>query len=348
MTAGTADGATTAHAVVLDRPAPLADGPLRLGEVAVPGPGTGQILVEVTACGVCRSNLHMIEGDWVAHGVPAKTPIVPGHEVVGRVAAVGTGVDWLRPGDRVGVQPLWSTCGHCEHCLSGREQLCADKEITGETVDGGYATRMLATAAHAYRVPEPLDDAAAAPLFCPGVTAYNAVSKAGLAPGRSVAVFGVGGVGHMVLQFAALTGAEVVAVTRSAEHRELARELGARRSVDASGGDAAEQLGASGGVDASIVFAPSSDAVRQAVAATRPGGTIVVGVHANLGEVPFVEEKRVVGSVIGSRWQMHQVLRMAAAGLVRTVFEPFPLDEAPEALRRLQRGELRARAVLVT
>ena len=151
----------------------------------------------------------------------------------------------------------------------------------------------------------------------------------------------------MVLQFAALTGAEVVAVTRSAEHRDLAAELGVRRSVDSSNGDAADQLLASGGVDAAIVFAPSSDAVRQAVAATRPGGTIVVGVHSDVGAMPFVDEKRVVGSVIGSRWQMQRVLQMAGAGMVHTVFEPFPLDEAPEALRRLKAGELRARAVLV-
>ncbi|MDA8268847.1 MAG: alcohol dehydrogenase catalytic domain-containing protein [Actinomycetota bacterium] len=348
MTAGSATTATTAHAVLLDAPAPIEEGPLRLGELGVPAPATGQIVIEVTACGVCRSNLHMIEGDWVEHGVPAKTPIVPGHEVVGRVAQVGAGVDWLQPGDRVGVQPLWSTCGHCDFCLAGREQLCPAKEITGETVDGGYATHMLATAAHAYRVPDPLDDAAAAPLFCPGITAYNAVSKAGLTPGSSVAVFGIGGVGHMALQFAALTGAEVIAVTRSQEHRDLALELGAHRAIDASGGDVAQQLQAAGGVNASIVFAPSSEAVRQAVAATKPAGTIVVGVHAEVGEVPFVEEKRVVGSVIGARWQMKQVLRMAAAGMVRSVYEPFPLDEAPEALRRLKQGELRARAVLVT
>jgi len=334
------------RAVVLDTPGPLDAGVLHIADVADPSPGPGQIVVKVAACGVCRSNLHMVEGDWVDYGVPAFTPIIPGHEVVGRVTEVGSEVDWLRPGDRVGVQPLWSTCGHCRYCLTGRDQLCQTKQITGETVNGGYAEYMLATAAHAHLVPDELDDVEAAPLFCPGVTAYNAVSKAAPHPGTTLAVFGVGGVGHMVIQFAVLTGADVYAVARAPEHLDLARELGAR-PVDATRGDVAAVLAADGGVDAAVVFAPSDDVLRQAVAAIKPGGTVVLGVHAQVGALPFADEKRVVGSVIGSRQQMRDVLALAAAGKVRAHCDAYPLDEAVEVLGRLKRGQVRARAVLV-
>jgi propanol-preferring alcohol dehydrogenase len=334
------------RAAVLHRPAPLEEGPVTLVDRPEPSPGPGQIVMEVAACGVCRSNLHMVEGDWVGHGVPSFTPIVPGHEVVGRVVEIGDGVDWLRPGDRVGVQPLWSSCGHCAYCLSGREQLCRSKEITGESVDGGYAERMLAVAAHVHPVPEALDDAEAAPLFCPGITAYNAVSKLALHPGQSMAVFGVGGVGHMAIQLARLAGAEVFGIARTRQHLELAESLGAT-AVDDSNGRALATLQAVGGVDAAVVFAPSDKAVADAVAAVRPGGAVVLGVHADVGAVPFYDEKRVLGSVIGSRQQMRDVLALAAAGKLRAEVEAFPLDAAADVLGRLKRGEVRARAVLV-
>jgi len=334
------------RAIVLDAPGPLESGVVHRGDHVDPRPGSGQIVVRVSACGVCRSNLHMIEGDWVAYGVPAFMPIVPGHEVVGRVVEVGSEVDWLHPGDRVGVQPLWSTCGHCPYCLTGRDQLCSAKQITRETVDGGYAEYMLATAAHAHPVPDAISDVEAAPLFCPGVTAYNAVSKAAPHPGSSRAVFGVGGVGHMVIQFSVLAGADVYAVTRSAQHLDLADELSAH-PVDASSRDPVSVLAALGGVDAAVVFAPSDESLRQAVASIKPGGTVVLGVHAQVDALPFADEKRVVGSVVGSRQQMRDVLALAAAGKVRAHCETYALDDAVEALGRLKRGEIRARAVLV-
>ncbi len=205
---------------------------------------------------------------------------------------------------------------------------------------------MLATAAHAHRLPETLGDAEAAALFCPGITAYGSVAKAGLAPGRRVAVFGVGGVGHMVIQFAALTGADVVAISRGAEHLELAREVGATDTIDASDGDPGEVLAERGGVDASIVFAPSDAAVSQAIGGTRPG-VVVVGVNARVGSLPFAEEKTVVGSLLGTRQQMREVLEIAAAGKVRARCEAYALEQAGEALRRLKEGRIRARAVLV-
>lgn len=332
-------------AVLLDRLAPLDQRPIRFTDVPVPVPGRGQVLVKVAACGVCRSNLHMIEGDWAAAGVPSLLPIIPGHEVVGRIETVGEGVGDLRPGERVGVQPLWSTCGQCRFCRRGLDQLCQAKEITGETVDGGYAEYMLATAEHTYRIPDNLPDEQAAPLFCPGITAYAAVEKATVTPGMRLAVFGMGGVGHMVVQFARVAGAEVTVVARGERHRALAEELGASQVLDPSRPAEVDAL-AREGVDASIVFAPSDAALADAIRSTSPGGTIVVGVHAAIPDFPFVQEKRVIGSVLGTRSQMRRVIELAGAGKVRTVCETFPLSEAGRALEQLKAGLIPARAVL--
>src|SRR5271154_3466591 len=335
------------RAMILEKPAPIDEAPLRLVETGVPRPGRGEVLIKVGACGVCRYNLHMIEGDWVRNGVPAKLPIIPGHEIVGRVTALGEGVEGVSVGDRVGVQPLWATCEKCEYCLTGREELCPYKEVTGETVDGGYAEYVLARERHIYHVPESISDAEAAPLFCPGITAFNAVSKARLAPGRTLAIFGFGGVGHMVQQLAQLAGAEVTVVARSASHLALATKLGAARTIDVSSVAADEVLRKTGGVDAAILFAPSSTLLKQAIHGTKPGGVIVVGAFAEVGELPFVEEKTVVGSLLGSREQMRELLRIAAAGKVRAVVESLPLEQVGDALQRLKREEIEARAVVV-
>ncbi|HEX4446057.1 MAG TPA: alcohol dehydrogenase catalytic domain-containing protein [Polyangiaceae bacterium] len=334
-------------AMLLEKTAPIDTDPLRMVERPEPKPGRGEVLVKVAACGVCRSNLHMIEGDWVGNGVPAKLPIIPGHEIVGRVAAVGVGVEGIAVGARVGVQPLWTSCERCEYCLTGREPLCPYKEITGETVDGGYAEYLVAKERHIYLVPESVSDAEGAPLFCPGITAFGAVSKARLAPGKALGLFGFGGVGHMVQQLAQLAGADVSVVARSAGHLALAKKLGAARTIDSSKADAVDVLRKSGGVDAAIVFAPSTALLREAIRATKPGGVIVVGALADVGELPFVEEKTVVGTLLGSRQQMHELLRLAGEGKVRAVVETLPLERAGEALRRMKRGEIEARAVVV-
>jgi len=340
--------ATTMQAVLLHKPGLIETGPLRLERVPVPEPGPGEMLVRVTACGVCRSNLHMIEGDWLHLGVPAKSPIIPGHEVVGRVESLGAGVDGFVPGDRVGITPFKRLCGQCHYCLTSREQLCAGSvEITGETVDGGYAEYILANAAYTYKVPDNVRDAEAAPLFCGGLTAIGSVSKIRPAPGQRVAVFGIGGVAHIVMQLVQLNGADVVAVARTPRHLELAKQLGAASVIDMSRQDAGKVIQESGGVDAAIVFAPSNEALRQAVFATRPGGTIVVGAYAELGTLKFVEEKTIVGSVLGTREQMRELLRIAARGLIHSTVEEFPLADTAAALGRLKRGELTARAVIV-
>jgi alcohol dehydrogenase, propanol-preferring len=335
------------RAMTLVRTAPIEEHPLALQDLPVPSPGSGELLVKISTCGVCRSNLHMIEGDWVAAGFPAKLPIIPGHEICGRVAKIGSNGDGFQLDERVGIQPLWTSCLRCEFCLTAREHLCLSKEITGETVDGGYAEYIVAKAAHAYHVPDAIPDVEAAPLFCPGITAYHAVRKAELVPGQRVALFGMGGVGHMVIQFARLAGADVITVARGKRHRELAEKLGSVSTVDPSAGDAVRQLQRDGGLDAAIVFAPSNEALRQALAAIKRGGVVVNGAATEPGPLAFAEEKRLAGTVIGNRQEMREVLQIAAAGKVEVVAETFTLAQAEEALLRLKRGELEARAVLV-
>jgi propanol-preferring alcohol dehydrogenase len=333
-------------AVLLHQPKPIEQSPLSVEEVPIPSIGRRQVLVKVGACGVCRSNLHMIEGDWVANGVPAKSPIVPGHEIAGQVSKCGEDVDTFEEGDRVGIQPLWSTCGRCEFCLTGRENICQSKQVTGETVDGGFAEYVVANANHLYRLPENLKDSEAAPLFCPGITAYGAVKKAELRAGKRVAVFGIGGVGHMVIQFARLYGADIIAVSRSSRGLTLAKELGASEVVDISKGDREDWLKKMGPVDSTIVFAPSTELAQLAMRATKPGGVTVLGVFAELGTLPFTDEKRVVGSVVGSRQDMIEVLRLASDGKIRSFNEEYKLEMANQVLQKLKNGQIRARAVL--
>jgi len=331
-------------AMVLSNTGPIDQRPLDWRDVDEPTANAGQVVIKVTACGVCRSNLHMVEGEWLP-GTPASMPIIPGHEVVGTVTALGQDVTHLTVGERVGVQPIWSTCGRCEFCLSGSEQLCRGRQVTGETRDGGYAELMLAEAAYTYPIPENVSDAEAAPLLCPGITAYSAVKKAALSPGQRVAVLGIGGVGHMVIQVARLTGADVYAVTRSAIHQALAEEVGALRSYSPKGSGTQHIPEAT--LDAAIVFAPSPSAVEEAMRITKPGARIVLGVAETVGLMDIGDEKTVVGSVLGNRWEMLEVLRLAEAGKLQSMYAEYPLHEANKVLARLKAGEIRARAVLV-
>jgi len=337
-------GRTVHHAATLRAPAPIATAPLSWSEVETPQPGPGQLLIKVVACGVCRSNLHMIEGEWQGSGLPAISPIAPGHEVTGTVAVVGEGVTDFAVGDAVGVQPLWQTCEECEYCTSGREEMCMSRVITGEMVDGGYAEYLLSNAAHTYHVPDGLDLAEAAPLFCPGITAYGAISKLDLSAAKKVALFGMGGVGHMALQFARLTGAEVTVVARSKGHLEVAQELGAAAVVDASAVDPFEVL--AGTMDAAVNFAPSDVAAQQAMASLKRGGTVVTGVVASFGTITFADGKTIKESMLGSRASMNEVLRLAAEGKVHTVVDTFPMRDANRVLQLLADGKLRSRAVL--
>jgi len=286
----------------------------------------------------------MIEGEFKVFGVPAKLPIIPGHEITGVVAETGKDVSRWRVGDRVGVQVLYEACGTCEFCLTGREQLCLYKKVTGETLDGGYAELIAAPSNFVYRVPENIDDVEAAPLFCPGVTAYRAVSRAGVRMGNKVVVVGIGGVGHMTLQFAKLAGAEVIAVDKSNSALNLAKELGADSAISPEELDA--YLEKSGRPDLIFVHAPSKAAINQAFKSIKRGGTILMAV---LGDVPIVfpHEYTVTTSVIGTRSDMIETLKIAAAGKIKVRTKSFPLSDASAILERLKRGEITGRAVLV-
>lgn len=332
-------------AALLYKPARIEENPLKIEEIKEPEIGDDEVLINISACGVCRSNLHMIEGEWLDLGVPSKLPIIPGHEIVGVVEAVGKNVRNINIGDRVGVQPLYNTCSTCEYCLSGRENLCIRAEITGETVDGGYAEYIKAKAEHVYLVPENLKDEEAAPLFCPGVTAYRAVKLSEASPGKRIAIFGIGGVGHLALQFAKLAGANVIAVSRDERKLEIASSLGADEVVS-SKGDVVSEIMNKGLVDASIIFAPSDDAVQSAIQVTKKGGIIVLGVRANIIDFKFAKEQIIRGSVIGTRLDMKKVLEIAGQGLLKVEYETFPLQQVNEALKKLKKGEVRLRAVV--
>jgi propanol-preferring alcohol dehydrogenase len=330
--------------MMLHKPAPIETSPLKYTDVATPSIGPRDVLVKVSACGVCHSNLHMIEGDWLDMGVPAKSPIVPGHEVTGTVDDVGNDVKNIVAGDKVGVQPLFDTCGICEPCLTGRENICDKAQITGETVDGGYAQFMKAVGTHVYRLPDNLDLVGAAPLFCPGLTAYKAVTKAEPLPGKSLAVFGIGGVGHMVVQFAKLGGARVIGVSRSNEHLRLAKEVGADAVVSSQEKDFVRNIGQ---VDSSIVFAPSEEYISMAAKATKKGGILVMGVRGDLRDFPFSKEITVKGTAIGTRIDMQNVLKIASQDLVHAKTNVYNLSDANNVLLRLKKAEIYGRAVLV-
>lgn len=348
----------TMKAMVLDRLAPIETRPLRFAEIKRPQPKKkGELLIEIEACGVCRSNLHLIEGDWEQYGSPSTLPIVPGHEVVGVVRRKAEGVTAttatsVREGDRVGIQPLYSSCLKCEYCMSGKEHLCDSAEITGESVQGGYAEYIVADERFVTPIPDSIDSAHAAPLFCPGITAYKAVLASEPARGRSVGIFGVGGVGHLAIQIAKMYGSRVVGISRAKRHLDLAIRLGADNAVAYP--ESPEQFIKSlkkeeGGrlLDSAIVFAPSEAAIDAAVKSVKKGGTVVVGVVGNIPSFSAFEEKTIRGTVIGSRKDMADLVKLAAERHLQVVIEEHRLSEANDVLARLKKSEVEARAVLV-
>jgi propanol-preferring alcohol dehydrogenase len=338
-------------AMVLDKLGPIETRPLKLRSIDRPAIRKGnEILLRIEACGVCRSNLHLVEGDWKEYGVPGSLPIVPGHVVVGVVTELGDRARGISIGDRVGIQPLFSSCLKCEYCVAGRENLCEDSEITGETVQGGYAEYIVARDDFVTPIPDSLDSEHSAPLFCPGITAYKAVKASEPAKGRSVGVFGIGGVGHLAIQIAKLYGSRVVAVSRSKNHTDLAKKLGADSviTLQASQGQFLKQLQKEEGLlDSAIVFAPSDAAIDSAIKSVKKGGTVVLGVLGNVKDFPTFEEKVIKGSVIGSRQDMAELVGLARDSDLKVVVETFKLDRANEVLARLKNSQIQARAVLV-
>lgn len=315
-------------------------GPLRVAEVPDPVPADGQVLIRVTACGVCRTDLHIRDGE-----LPdPKLPLVLGHEIVGRVVAAGSGVTEPVIGDRVGVPWLGWTCGQCPWCISGRENLCDRARFTGYTVDGGYAELVVADARYCFAIPVGFDDVAAAPLLCAGLIGYRAYRLAGEA--RRIGLYGFGAAAHLLTQVAVAEGREVFAFTRpgDSDTQAFARELGATWS-----GDADEALPAD--LDAAIIFAPAGELVPVALGAVAKGGRVVcAGIH--MSDVPSFpyrllwEERSVVSVANLTRADGEAFFATAAATPLRTITETFPLEEAEEALSRLRAGAVTGAAVL--
>lgn len=323
------------------RPGPLATGPLEFVDKDVPEPGPREIRVRVSTCGVCRTDLHVVEGD-----LPPRRPrVVPGHEIVGTVDAVGEEAQRFAPGDRVGIAWLRRTCGVCEHCRRGAENLCLEPAFTGYDADGGYAEYAVVDESYAYVLPDAFDDEHAAPLLCAGIIGYRALRKAELPPGGSLGVYGFGGSAHLAVQIALAEGARVHVVTRSERARRLALDLGVASAIAPP--DAPPEP-----LDSAILFAPAGEVVPAALAALDRGGTLAIaGIH--LSEIPVLDyrehlffERKLVSVTANTRRDGEEFLDLAARIGIEVSTTPFPLTEANEALSALRSGGVAGAAVL--
>jgi propanol-preferring alcohol dehydrogenase len=325
--------------------------PLALRQLPLPVPEADEVLIRVQACGVCHSDLHILDGDTAPFRPITKPDLIPGHEVVGTVVQRGADVTQLELGQRVGVAWMHWSCGRCEPCREGLENLCRATSITGLRVDGGYAQYMRAKADFALPVPDVLTDAQAAPLFCAGVTSYRAVRHAGVGPGQRVAVVGVGGLGHLAVQIAQALGAEVIALDVAQDKLDAARALGAAHAFDGRSPDTPKALRALGGVHVAIVTSAARAAYDLAMKALRPAGTLsVVGLPPEPLSFPALQivcgEFRIVGSSIGTRDDIRATLAMAAAGRLHCHSEQRPLADVNAVLDEMRAGRIGARVVL--
>ena len=325
--------------------------PLSLEEVARPAPKADEVLIKVQACGVCHSDLHLAESDWPQLGRILKRPLILGHEVVGSVIEKGSQVIEPALGTRVGISWIHWTCGECELCKEGRENLCQAQIITGATVDGGYAEFVCAKASHVARVPDNLTSQEAAPFLCAGVTVYRALKNVGIQPGQRVAIFGVGGLGHLAIQIAKMAGAYVFAIDITETKLTLARKLGADKTLNATTSDAIAAVRAVKGVHVAMVTSAAKPAYDMAFGSLRRGGTlIVVGVPKEPLTLPAINmvggEFRILASSVGTRADVREVLDLAAAGKVRCQTQSRPLDEINEVFDDMRRGSIDGRVVL--
>lgn len=328
------------RALVLHQPAPASHGPLREEEIADPRPAGGELLLEVKACGVCRTDLHIVEGELV----PPSYPVVPGHQVVGRVLEAGSATEGFEQGDRVGVAWVARFCGVCEYCRDGRENLCLSPTFTGFHRPGGFAERITVPAAFAHPIPGTLgDDVHVAPLLCAGIIGYRALKQSGLRPGRSIALYGFGAAAHIALQVARHWDCETFVVTRDRDGVERAKRMGA------------DWAGLSGEplphpVQHAVTFAPVGSVIPPAMEGLKRGGTLsIAGIY--LDRVPgmdyekhFFQEKAIVSTTANTREDARELLQLAAEGAFHSDVTTFPLSGANEALQRLKEGTLGAQA----
>jgi len=324
--------------------------PLAIEDVSIPTPEPGEILVKVRACGVCHTDLHAASGDWPVKPTP---PFIPGHEAAGIVVARGPGVDGLKVGDPVGVAWLHDACMRCEYCETGWEALCAHQHNTGYSVNGGFAEYVVASAAFAARLPAKADFAAISPILCAGVTTYKGLKETEARPGEWVVIFGVGGLGHIAIQYAKAMGLKVVGVDIAQDKLELARRTGADHATNALAKDALDDVLAAtgGGTHGVLVTAVSTAAFAQALRMVRRKGTVsLVGLPP--GEFPTptfdVVLKRITvrGSIVGTRRDLDEAIAFAADGKVRAEFTTAPLAEINTIFERMKSGKIDGRVVL--
>jgi len=323
--------------------------PLAVEAVPVKPLEPDQVRVEIEMCGLCHTDIHAAHGDWPIKPSP---PFVPGHEGVGRVVQTGAAVTEVSVGERVAIPWLGYACGTCEYCVSGWETLCLAQKNTGYSVDGGFGELATAYGRYVVAVPDAVSSVDAAPLTCAGVTTYKAVKVAGTRSSDLVAVFGVGGLGHLAIQYAKIAGGRVIAIDVIDEKLELARELGAEFTVNAASEDPAAAIQALGGADQAIALAVSPRAFEQAYGSLRRGGTLVfVALPAdNEVHLPIFETVlngiTVVGSIVGTRQDLREVFELHAAGLTRVISEVRPLSEVNQAIADVEAGRVAARIVL--
>ena len=323
--------------------------PLVIEEVPVPRPGAGDVLVKIEACGVCHTDLHAAEGDWPVKPNP---PFIPGHEGVGHVVAVGAGVDHVKEGDRVGIPWLYSACGYCEHCLGGWETLCESQQNTGYSVNGGFAQYALANAGYVGHLPAQIGFIEIAPVLCAGVTVYKGLKVTDTRPGDWVVISGVGGLGHMAVQYAKAMGLNVAAVDVDEDKLRLARQLGALVTVNAATTDPAAYLKKEiGGAHGALVTAVSPKAFEQAIGMVRRGGTVSLN-GLPPGQFPLdifgmvLNGITVRGSIVGTRLDLQESLDFAAMGKVKATVASDRLENINDIFARMHAGQIEGRIVL--
>jgi len=339
------------RAMVLSECAKIETNPLKLTTIdrhEIKRPN--EILLKIEACGVCHSQLHGIEGDWQDIGIPPCLPTVPGHEVVGKIIEIGDGVTKFKVGDRAGITPLLEACQKCQYCLDGKEYLCESSIITGESFKGGYTEYITVHESFATLIPNTMKAEYAAPLFCAGITAYKAVKAAEPKQHKKIGIFGIGGVGHMAIQFAKVENCDVIAFSRTQNHLDVAKRLGAVDTIKFL--ENQEEFlkilkEKHGTLDAAIVFAPADIVTDTAIKSVKKGGLIVI---ATVGENPSFlafEEKTIRGTLIGSTADMEQVIKICDEKNIEVITQTFPLENANDALKKLKNSEIEARAVLI-
>jgi alcohol dehydrogenase, propanol-preferring len=323
-------------------------GPLAIEDLPIPAPGPGEVVVRIEASGLCHTDIHAAHGDWPVKPTP---PFVPGHEGVGLIDTVGDGVDSSHIGQRVAIPWLHVACGMCEFCVSGWETLCLSQQNTGYSVDGCYAEYVKARAGYVVAVPDGIDPLDAAPLTCAGVTTYKAVKVSGARSSELVAVFGVGGLGHLAVQYARITGATVVAVDVTEDKLALAKQLGANYTVNAATGSAADEIRGLGGADVAIVTAADARPFRDAFDSLRRHGRLVlVGLPSqNELSLPIFQTVlngiTVIGSIVGTRLDLAEVFELHASGRTRVIRDTCKLNDVNDAFAAVLSSQVPARLV---